>query len=101
MDEREDAMQSTNADSRLKVSSSNKRPRAEDIIEPKALFQNDPKKGYVPKISVLHPKDLFNQAMQNLKLISQSLVLHPSKICTNKMLTIHMMILGVSRVPNL
>ena len=44
MDEREDAMQSTNADSRLKVSSSNKRPRAEDIIEPKALFQNDPKK---------------------------------------------------------
>ena len=41
---REDAMQSTNSDSRLKVSSSNKRPRAEDIIEPKALFQNDPTK---------------------------------------------------------
>ena len=35
-------MQSTNVDSSLKVSSTNKRPRAEDTIEPEALFQSDP-----------------------------------------------------------
>ena len=37
-------MQSTNADSRFKVSSSNKRSRAENNMEPKVLFQNEPRK---------------------------------------------------------
>ena len=38
-------------------------------LSQKLCFRMIRKNGYAPKISVLHPKDLFNQAMQKLKLI--------------------------------
>ena len=68
---------------------------------PKHSFKMSQEKDNAPRISVTNPKDLIIQSMQNLRLISQSVVLHTSKTCTTKMLTQRMMMLRVSKAPNL